>query len=182
MTAYTAVKSSKDRDQMQAMQAALAELDKRVKTCCNRHTSALASGDSNGYTYTAKGLEFYETMARCITELTDELTDMMPAPAYAPMPTPVPTPVPGGWTCTCGTQNAHGAKFCSNCGSKPAPAAAPSGFCPNCGAQNAPGAKFCNGCGAKLGEPAPVPGLCPSCGFQNDPNAKFCNGCGNTLN
>ena len=183
MTAYNAVKSSKDRDQMQAMQAALAELDKRVKTCCNRHTSALASGDSSGYTYTAKGLEFYETRARCITELSDELTDMMPAPAYTPAPAPVVTGGGGApWTCaSCGAQNAPNAKFCSNCGSKPAPAPAASGFCPNCGAQNAPGAKFCGGCGAKLGEPAPVLGLCPACGAQNDPNAKFCNSCGTKL-
>jgi membrane protease subunit (stomatin/prohibitin family) len=48
----------------------------------------------------------------------------------------------------CGSSNAAGAKFCSNCGvalaaSGPTP-------CPRCGAEAAPGAKFCASCGGTL--------------------------------
>jgi uncharacterized membrane protein YvbJ len=45
-------------------------------------------------------------------------------------------------TCpSCGTSNAVGAKFCSECGTRFATS------CPACGAVNLPGAKFCSECG-----------------------------------
>src|SRR6202171_30894 len=44
----------------------------------------------------------------------------------------------------CGTENAAGKKFCSQCGSGLAAS------CPKCGAENAPGARFCGDCGAAL--------------------------------
>src|ERR1700682_2211847 len=44
----------------------------------------------------------------------------------------------------CGTENAAGKKFCSQCGSGLAAS------CPKCGAENAPGSRFCGDCGAAL--------------------------------
>ncbi len=49
-------------------------------------------------------------------------------------------------TCpSCGTSNAPGAKFCSECGTRFATT------CPACGAVNLPGAKFCSECGTPVG-------------------------------
>jgi class 3 adenylate cyclase/tetratricopeptide (TPR) repeat protein len=49
-------------------------------------------------------------------------------------------------TCpSCGTSNAPGAKFCSECGTRFATS------CPACGAVNLPGAKFCSECGTAVG-------------------------------
>jgi len=45
----------------------------------------------------------------------------------------------------CGHQNAPGAKFCMECGTKQGPAT-----CANCQAELSPGAKFCNECGQKV--------------------------------
>jgi membrane protease subunit (stomatin/prohibitin family) len=45
----------------------------------------------------------------------------------------------------CGHQNAPGAKFCMECGTKQGPAT-----CANCQAELTPGAKFCNECGQKV--------------------------------
>ena len=45
----------------------------------------------------------------------------------------------------CGHQNAPGAKFCMECGTKQGPA-----VCANCQAELTPGAKFCNECGQKV--------------------------------
>src|ERR1041384_386668 len=45
----------------------------------------------------------------------------------------------------CGHQNAPGAKFCMECGTKLGPAT-----CANCQAELTPGAKFCNECGQKV--------------------------------
>jgi len=51
--------------------------------------------------------------------------------------------------CTnCGTENAAGKKFCSQCGSGLALR------CPKCSAENAPGARFCGDCGAALADAA----------------------------
>jgi class 3 adenylate cyclase/tetratricopeptide (TPR) repeat protein len=48
-------------------------------------------------------------------------------------------------TCpSCGTANAAGAKFCSECGTRFATT------CPACGAVNLPGAKFCSECGTQV--------------------------------
>ncbi len=44
----------------------------------------------------------------------------------------------------CGANNANGARFCSNCGTKLALA------CSNCGAEATAGAKFCTNCGQQL--------------------------------
>jgi class 3 adenylate cyclase len=50
---------------------------------------------------------------------------------------------------TCSFENAAGAKFCAECGTKL------TAGCPSCGTVNAPGAKFCNECGTNLvGTPA----------------------------
>ncbi|HYM82772.1 MAG TPA: adenylate/guanylate cyclase domain-containing protein [Candidatus Dormibacteraeota bacterium] len=61
----------------------------------------------------------------------------------------------------CGTENAPGAKFCTECASRLA------AVCPACGTQNAPTAKFCSECATPLTaarppavatlQPAPVP-------------------------
>ncbi len=45
---------------------------------------------------------------------------------------------------TCGTTNAEGARFCSNCGGTLG------AVCPSCGAEVAPSARFCSSCGATL--------------------------------
>jgi class 3 adenylate cyclase/tetratricopeptide (TPR) repeat protein len=49
---------------------------------------------------------------------------------------------------TCGTENAPGRKFCSNCGARLAV------VCSNCGAANAPADRFCGECGTALVEGA----------------------------
>ncbi|MGC2442496.1 zinc ribbon domain-containing protein, partial [Candidatus Binatus sp.] len=52
--------------------------------------------------------------------------------------------------CTnCGTENAAGKKFCSQCGSGLALR------CPKCGSENAPGSRFCGDCGTALTSGAP---------------------------
>ncbi len=59
----------------------------------------------------------------------------------------------GEWYCTdCGTKNAPGGKFCSNCGTPRQ--AAPEGVCSNCGWKIPEGQnpKFCPECGNKLRE------------------------------
>jgi membrane protease subunit (stomatin/prohibitin family) len=58
--------------------------------------------------------------------------------AQAPAQASVPCP-------KCGHQNAPGAKFCMECGTKQGPAT-----CANCQAELTPGAKFCNECGQKI--------------------------------
>jgi membrane protease subunit (stomatin/prohibitin family) len=73
----------------------------------------------------------------------------------------------------CGTQNAAGTKFCSNCG---APQQAPQTAtvsCPACQAQVPPGTKFCNNCGQSL-----VPQPCKNCQTPVNPGSKFCSSCG----
>jgi membrane protease subunit (stomatin/prohibitin family) len=73
----------------------------------------------------------------------------------------------------CGTQNAVGTKFCSNCGApQQAPQAATS-ECPACHAQVQAGSKFCNNCGQSL---APQP--CKNCQTPVPPGSKFCANCG----
>jgi len=53
--------------------------------------------------------------------------------------------------CTkCGTENAVGKKFCSQCGS------GLTSRCPKCGAENTPASRFCGDCGAALAFPAPA--------------------------
>jgi membrane protease subunit (stomatin/prohibitin family) len=57
------------------------------------------------------------------------------------------TPTPSGAVqCPqCGSNNAPGAKFCNECGTKLGKAS-----CANCQAELAPGAKFCTECGQKV--------------------------------
>src|SRR6266851_10247461 len=54
----------------------------------------------------------------------------------------------------CGTENASGKKFCSQCGSGLA------SRCPKCDAENSPASRFCGDCGAALTgnaeQPAPL--------------------------
>ena len=73
----------------------------------------------------------------------------------------------------CGTVNAAGVKFCSNCGEKQTASQAAGIECPNCKAQAQPGAKFCPSCGTSL-EPKP----CKNCNTPVPPGAKFCPSCG----
>jgi membrane protease subunit (stomatin/prohibitin family) len=55
-------------------------------------------------------------------------------------------PAQAGLACPkCGHQNAPGAKFCMECGTKLGPAT-----CASCQAELTPGAKFCNECGQKV--------------------------------
>ncbi len=62
---------------------------------------------------------------------------------------------------SCGTSNAVGAKFCSECGTRFAVS------CPTCGAVNLPGAKFCSECGtAATGGPAAAGGAIASAGSR----------------
>ena len=67
-----------------------------------------------------------------------------PAPAAAAAAAaPAPAEAPATVACPqCGTANAVGAKFCSNCGTALGPQT-----CPNCNAELAPGTKFCPECG-----------------------------------
>jgi hypothetical protein len=101
-----------------------------------------------------------------------------------------------GLVCTaCGTQNALGRKFCSNCGG-PLMMAGPQQQwgpqqtmkCPSCGMINDPGRKFCSNCGQTLKpeikqqeQLAPQAVTCPDCGTTNPPGGKFCNNCGGNL-
>jgi membrane protease subunit (stomatin/prohibitin family) len=74
----------------------------------------------------------------------------------------------------CGTSNAPGVKFCSNCGEKQGAAAqAATVPCPNCQAPTQAGAKFCPACGTSV-EPKP----CKNCNTPMPPGAKFCANCG----
>ncbi len=52
----------------------------------------------------------------------------------------------------CGSENAKGAKFCCECGSKLEAAPAQSKFCSECGTKIAPNGKFCPNCGKKVNE------------------------------
>ncbi len=82
-----------------------------------------------------------------------------------------PVAAAGGWTCSCGAQNAG--KFCSQCG-QPKPEPAPAGdqwTCPTCG--NANSGKFCPQCGQA--KPADDSWTC-ECGATNA--GKFCANCG----
>ena len=84
---------------------------------------------------------------------------------------PTPVAAAGGWTCSCGAQNAG--KFCSQCG-QPKPEPAPAGdqwICPTCG--NANSGKFCPQCGQA--KPADDSWTC-ECGATNA--GKFCANCG----
>src|ERR1051325_10927755 len=50
----------------------------------------------------------------------------------------------------CGTQNAAGMKFCSNCGASQSSQQAATVECPSCHAPAQAGSKFCNNCGQSL--------------------------------
>ncbi len=78
------------------------------------------------------------------------------------------------WKCSCGAENAEGAKFCSECGAKK-PMASGAWRC-SCGAENT--GKFCSECGARRPESASE-WFCTECGSKNLPSAKFCSECGN---
>ncbi len=71
---------------------------------------------------------------------------------------------------SCGTQNAVGVKFCSDCGSKMQVAKVP---CVKCGAELREGAKFCSECGSSQEK-----AKCSSCQFELAAGAKFCPECG----
>ena len=76
----------------------------------------------------------------------------------------------------CGTVNAPGAKFCSNCGAQSQEQQkqeSASVTCPNCEAQMQAGIKFCSNCGTSL-----EPKKCKSCEATLAPGAKFCGNCG----
>lgn len=71
----------------------------------------------------------------------------------------------------CKTQLAHGAQFCSNCGSKVTQWI----VCSKCQTQVPPDAKFCSGCGAVMAS------TCSKCNTALAPGAKFCADCGNPV-
>ncbi|HEX7175315.1 MAG TPA: SPFH domain-containing protein [Pyrinomonadaceae bacterium] len=74
----------------------------------------------------------------------------------------------------CGTVNAAGVKFCSNCGEKTQQQQqAATVACPKCDAQVAAGAKFCSSCGQSM-----EPKKCQNCEAPLSAGAKFCGGCG----
>lgn len=73
----------------------------------------------------------------------------------------------------CGTQNALGTKFCSNCGAPQQVPAASSVECPACHAQIQADTKFCASCGTSL-----VPQPCKNCQAPLQPGSKFCASCG----
>ena len=75
----------------------------------------------------------------------------------------------------CGAQLAHGAKFCSGCGTSAEPSAPTAEKCAKCGAALVQGAKFCPECGA------PTSAKCPQCGKDLPGGAKFCSECGSKL-
>lgn len=70
----------------------------------------------------------------------------------------------------CGTQNAQGAKFCSNCGKEMVVAKV---ACTNCGAQIAKDTKFCPECGQNQEAKK-----CTNCGADMPAGTKFCPECG----
>ena len=73
---------------------------------------------------------------------------------------------------SCGKQNAAGAKFCADCGSKMEVAKVP---CVKCGAELREGAKFCSECGSTQEKQK-----CSNaeCGAELTPGTKFCAECG----
>jgi membrane protease subunit (stomatin/prohibitin family) len=73
----------------------------------------------------------------------------------------------------CGTENAAGTKFCSNCGAPQVAEQAATVECPSCHARAQAGSKFCNNCGQSL---APQP--CKNCQSPVQPGSKFCASCG----
>ncbi|HYP53167.1 MAG TPA: SPFH domain-containing protein [Pyrinomonadaceae bacterium] len=73
----------------------------------------------------------------------------------------------------CGTPNAAGVKFCSNCGAQQQQAQGATTPCPNCQSPMQAGAKFCANCGQSL-----APKECANCKSQLAPGAKFCADCG----
>ncbi|MGA9771696.1 MAG: SPFH domain-containing protein [Blastocatellia bacterium] len=73
----------------------------------------------------------------------------------------------------CGTQNAVGTKFCSNCGAQLQAPQAATEECPGCHGQVQAGSKFCNNCGQSL-----VPQPCKNCQAPLQPGSKFCANCG----
>ncbi|HKG23570.1 MAG TPA: zinc ribbon domain-containing protein, partial [Blastocatellia bacterium] len=75
----------------------------------------------------------------------------------------------------CGTANAVGTRFCSNCGAPQQAAAAPTVECPSCHAQVQAGTKFCSECGQAMQR------KCPSCNTEVQANTKFCPDCGAKL-
>jgi membrane protease subunit (stomatin/prohibitin family) len=73
----------------------------------------------------------------------------------------------------CGTPNAPGTKFCSNCGAPQQAPQAAAAECPACHGQVVAGSKFCNNCGQSL-----VPQPCKNCQTPVPPGSKFCANCG----
>ena len=73
----------------------------------------------------------------------------------------------------CGTPNAAGTKFCSNCGAPQQAPQAATVECPACHGQVVAGSKFCNNCGQSM-----VPQACKNCQTPVPPGSKFCASCG----
>jgi membrane protease subunit (stomatin/prohibitin family) len=81
---------------------------------------------------------------------------------------------PQGVPCPkCGTPNAPGMKFCSNCGTPQQAPQAATVECPACHEQVVAGSKFCATCGQSL-----VPQACKNCQTPVPPGSKFCANCG----
>ena len=81
---------------------------------------------------------------------------------------------PQGVPCPkCGTANAPGTRFCSNCGAPQQAPQAATVECPACHGQVVAGSKFCNNCGQSM-----VPQPCKNCQTPVPPGSKFCANCG----
>jgi len=77
-------------------------------------------------------------------------------------------------TCAkCGTVNAQGVKFCSNCGGKMETARSE---CYSCKTLVDYNMKFCPNCGCSM-----LKKICLICNAENSPQTKFCSECGNKL-
>lgn len=73
----------------------------------------------------------------------------------------------------CGTSNAEGDKFCSNCGEKLATAKIE---CYSCKTLIDDNVKFCPNCGGSM-----IKKICSNCSKENLPGTKFCSECGTKL-
>ena len=98
-----------------------------------------------------------------------------PQQQYAPAPPAAPMVQCG----KCGTANAVGTKFCSNCGAPQQAPPAATIECTNCHGQLQAGSKFCPSCGTAVAPPITD---CPQCHSKVQAGAKFCSDCGYKFN
>jgi sec-independent protein translocase protein TatA len=94
--------------------------------------------------------EFRKSAREADEEGRRELSEPEPRSDVAPPAAKAPSAAGSTVACPrCGTSNAAGTKFCSECGASLQVRV----NCSQCGASNAAGAKFCSECGASLQAP-----------------------------